>query len=164
MKEDPVMHIARNGENIGSWPASQIRQMIVSNQLLLSDHYYDEDSQTWRQILPEPRRRTALFDWAGEDDRLWFYIKDGFIHGPREADEIEALYGSGYISGSTLLCVLGALEWVAYDKLVSSEDAKPAADQEHFDAARNQLIQGNLIGAALNFGAFLVSANRLPIQ
>jgi len=152
------MHIARNGQNIGSWPASQIRHLVLANQLLLTDHFYDEDDQTWRQLLPPPRRRTLVFDWAGEDDRLWFYIKDGFIHGPREADEIDALYKAEYIPGSTLLCVLGAEEWFTYDSLLESESDAAEPDQEHFDAARNQLKQGNLLGAALNLGAYLVSA------
>ena len=108
MNEDPIIYIARNGENIGSWPASQIRQMVLSNQLLLTDHYFEEEDQTWRQILPQPQRRTLFFDWAGKDDKLWYYIKDGFIHGPRVAEEIDALYKAEYLQGSTLLCMLGA--------------------------------------------------------
>ncbi|MCE0497517.1 MAG: hypothetical protein LV481_06180 [Methylacidiphilales bacterium] len=159
MNEDPIVRIARNGENIGSWPASQIRQMVLSNQLLLTDYYYEEEDQTWRQILPQPLRRTLVFDWAGVDDKLWFYIKDGFIHGPREAEEIDALYRAEYISGSTLICTLGAKEWFTYDSLVEPESDATGPDPKLIEAGKNQLMQGNLLASALNFGAFFVSAH-----
>lgn len=161
MNEDTIIHVARDGENIGAWPMLQIRQMVAAGQILLTDHYYDEDEQKWLLFLPQPRRSTLPFDWSGADDHLWFYIKDGFIHGPRQAEEIDALYKAGFITGPTSLCILGAEEWFTYDELLDSQGVKAAAGQDHLDTAKNMLLQGNILGAALNFGAFFVT-NETP--
>ena len=159
--EQPVLfHIARDGETLGSWTGLDIRQFLANGQLLITDQYYDEGAQTWRPFIPSPKRRTLQFDWQGEDDDLWFYIKDGFIHGPRHSEEIDALHASGFLPPNSLLSFVGAESWFTYTDVVPPQPAQ--ADAEHLDAAKLQLKQGNLLSAAVNFGAFLLSSPNEP--
>ena len=42
--------IARNGEDLGEFPASTIKQMITAGQLTLMDYYFDVEANDWMQL------------------------------------------------------------------------------------------------------------------
>ena len=159
INEPNVVRIARDGEELGAWTGLEIRQFVASGALLTSD-LASEDGTSWTQLLPSPKRRYNHFDWGGEDDQLWYFIRDGFIHGPRLIEEIGALIDADYLTMETLVSSLGMESWLSVGDLFQMAQSEQSSPQstEHLDAAKQHLMSGNLLSAAFNFGVHVVGA------
>jgi hypothetical protein len=159
MNEDiysTTYRVARDGQELGAWTIIEIRQCVAAGSLLTSDLVCADD-ETWSPMLPVLRRRFGPFDWGGEDDRLFYYIRDGFVHGPRLIEEILAMHSAGYLPGDTSISSLGWEQWLSIEETLriagTDEGAEPST--EHFEAAKQQLLNGNIFSAAINFGAHI---------
>ena len=152
MDTEPTIRIRRSGEELGEWDRFQIRLFIASGAILPSDEFYDEEGQRWLPIIPSYRRKWNMFDWSDEDDRLWYYIKDGFIHGPRLIDEIDAMHSAGYLPPETLVSFVAAGDWITIAELVaeSPDESMEASAKDHANEAINALRQGDNIGAGIS--------------
>lgn len=158
---DPSITIRRGGETLGAWNKYEIRQFIESGALVPTDEFYEEETDEWSPLLPPHRRRYPFFDWAGEDDMQWYYYKEGYMHGPRTSDEIDALAAAGFIQETDMVCFIGAAGWIAYGELSEGgADAVEPEDARHWEAAREHIITGNWIAAAANAGAHFL--NKIP--
>jgi hypothetical protein len=93
-----------------------------------------------------------MFDWSDENDSLWYYIKDGFMHGPRLIDEIDAMHVAGYLPPETLVCFVAAGDWITIEELVAQSPDEPleATARDHATEAINALRQGDKIGAGIS--------------
>jgi hypothetical protein len=159
----PTIPIARDGEQLGSWTRSEIKKMVASGELKPTDVFFDHVDEVTLPLLPPPQQPTPVFDWKADDDHLWYYIQDGFMHGPRRAEEIEALHVTGFLRRDSLICFLGCEGWFTYEDVVPPAapvaPAAPDVGGEHMRAGMEQLRSGNLLAAAVNLGlgAFLSS-------
>lgn len=155
---DTAITIRRGSETLGAWNKFEIRQFIESGALLPTDEFHEEETDEWSPLLPPHRRKYSFFDWAGEDDMQWYYYKDGYMHGPRTSDEIDAFAAAGFIQNSDLVCFIGAADWIAYAELAEGgADAVAPEDAKHWDAAKEHIITGNWIAAAANAGAHFLT-------
>lgn len=152
MHNEPVITIRRSGEELGSWDRFQIRQFVSSGAIVPSDEFYDEEQQKWFPLVPSYRRKWNMFDWSDDDDRLWYYIKDGFIHGPRLIDEIGALHDAGFLPAETLVCFIAAEEWMTLAEIIAQAPDEPleATAKDHANEAINALWEGDKIGAGIS--------------
>lgn len=158
---DSSLTIRRGTEILGAWNKFEIRQFIDSGALLPTDEFTDPETGEWHPLLPPYRRRYSFFDWAGEEDMQWYYYKDGYMHGPRTSEEIDAFATAGFIEDADMVCFLGAPEWIAYGELSEGgADAVVAEDARHWDAAKEHVMTGNWIAAAANAGAHFLT--RMP--
>jgi hypothetical protein len=156
MNPEEKFTIRRDNETIGSWDRFEIRQFIASGALLPTDEYLEPDTNEWSPFLPPYRRRYAFFDWAGEDDTQWYYYRDGYIHGPRTSDEIDALASAGYLKEDDLVSFLRAPSWMPYGELAEGgADAVQTDDVAHWEAAKEHVLTGNWVAAAANAGLHL---------
>lgn len=148
--------VARDGQELGAWTIIEIRQFVAAGSLFTSDLVCTDD-ETWSPMLPLLRRRFPPFDWGGENDRLFYYVKDGFVHGPRLIDEILSMHSAGYLPGNTSISSLGWEQWLSIDETlkIASADEETGSSDEHFEAAKQQLLNGNILSAAINFGAHI---------
>ncbi len=53
-----LIHVARAGAEIGSWPLEEVRARLVAGALLPTDHYWKPGMAAWQTLamLPSPRR------------------------------------------------------------------------------------------------------------
>lgn len=152
MDTEPIITIRRSGEELGGWDRFQIRQFISSGAIVPSDEFYDEEQQKWFPLVPSYRRKWNTFDWSDDDDRQWYYIKDGFIHGPRLIDEIGAMHDAGYLPDDTLVCFVAAEEWMTIAEIIAQDPEEPleATAKDHANEAINAFRQGDNIGAGIS--------------
>ena len=150
MDAEPIIRIARDGEELGAWNRFEIRQFLAAGSLVISDQFFDENDGGWHTLIPVFRRKTNIFDWGGEDDRPFYYISEGYIIGPRLAGEIDALFASGYLSGDTWVAFVGGERWFTIaelNNLAESENQPSVGD--HAGEAFSRYVQGDKIGAAM---------------
>ena len=163
MSTEKMITVRRNGEVLGTWDKFEVRQFIASGALLLTDEFVNEEAEEWKPLVPAFRRRHLLFDWAEEDDALWFYVREGMIYGPRTGAEIEALLATGYLSDDNLVCTLGAPSWERVGDLTAEEHVDPeASDERHWEAAKGHAMSGNLWAAAANAGLHILGKTPKP--
>lgn len=162
MSEDLPISIRRNGELLGAWGKFEIRQFLASGPLLVTDEALDPETNSWLPLLPPYRRRYSLFDWADEDDLMFYYYRDGYIHGPRTPDEIDALVDAGFLTDSHPVTLVGSDQWWRLGELLNDEsddgheEAGEPEDVSHLIAARDHVLSGNFKAAAVNAGFHLL--------
>lgn len=164
---EQVITIRRDGEEIGSWNKFEIRQYIESGAILPTDEFFYSESNEWKPLLPQYRRKYSFFDWAGDDDIQWYYYKNGYMYGPRTSDEIDALAGAGLIEETDMICFVGADAWSSYGELINdqeeaSDDGDAEEDRRHLDAAREHIMTGNWLAVAANTGAHFFMKRQNP--
>ena len=91
------------------------------------------------------------------------------MHGPRTADEIDALASAGYLKDDDLVAFLRAPAWMPYGELAEGgADAVQTEDMAHWEAAKGHVITGNWVAAAANAGLHfwgrLPKGERLAIE
>ena len=110
---DVLLHIARNGENLGSWPVDVVAALLRSEVLILTDLYTLEGFEDWNplsELLPEqPLVPPFPVGSGNEVDVRWgYFCRDGHvIEGPRRMAEINALYEAEYLTDEHILLVVG---------------------------------------------------------
>lgn len=150
MNPENQIVIRREGKEIGKWNLFELRQRVVDGTILLSDEFLDEEQNEWITLLPRYRRRWNFFDWSMEDDFQWYYIRDGYIYGPRSGGEIESLYESGFLSEETLVSLVMAKQWISLGELFSMrEDGHGFDVKDYVSEAVNSYRSGDLLGAGI---------------
>jgi hypothetical protein len=151
MSDEVLIAIQRDGQDLGRWDRFQLRQFIAAGSIAISDEFLDQETGKWLPLLPRYRRKWNLFDWGDEEDRQWYYIKDGFIHGPRQEIEIFALHQAGHLPRETLIAFIGIDDWVPIEALIEdeSETLPETSVKDHANNAINSLLQGDKIGAGV---------------
>jgi hypothetical protein len=154
MNTEQLITIRRDGEILGEWNKFDIRQFLESGAILPTDEAKDEDE--WFPLLPAHRRRYSFFDWAGDDDNQFYYYRDGYMHGPRTGEEVDAFIASGFLVPTDLVAFIGAEEWIACEDLTEGvSDACEEVSVEHLDAAKELIKTGDWVSAGINAGMHL---------
>lgn len=120
--QEAQVRISREGVEIGVWPTSAIRPMIVAGELRPSDFYWIDGATDWQRLIPKPLTSATSYPYLGDDVPMYF-LRDGLIFGPRTAAEIEALVESGWLTRETLMTFLGADEWQTIDEVMKQGGA-----------------------------------------
>lgn len=128
---DQEVHISRDGKVIGAFPASTIRQKLISGELRVSDYCWYEGADGWMRLISEPPDPTPNYPYIG-DDRPFYFIKDGLLYGPRSSAEIDALVAAEWLGTENLVTCLGADQWWTVEELMSlaNEDDDAESDEE----------------------------------
>ena len=114
MSTSEKIKIRRGNQEIGAWDEFEIRGYLSRGSLEVTDEFFDSETDSWRPLLPPYRRKYNFFDWAEEVDELWYFVKDGYIFGPRHICEIYALARAGYIEENTMISYMGGQDWITF--------------------------------------------------
>ena len=52
--EPCVIHVARNGTDLGEIKLTEARMWLLSGELTRTDHYFDSEMQQWRMLDSHP--------------------------------------------------------------------------------------------------------------
>lgn len=150
MNDEHLHRIRRDGVELGAWDKFTLRQCIAAGSIFPSDEVFlEEDGGKWVPLVPPYRRKYVVFDWAGEDDLPWFYVKDGAIHGPRHLDEIAALCEVGVLTPEAPVTHVGAEKWSTVAELLSSLPEDEPGAIECANASVQRWVSGDYIGAGI---------------
>lgn len=125
MKPNHPIHVARNGEHLGTWPKYAIRHLFLTGELIASDHILPDGEEAWHRLVPDPPVHAEEYPY--EDGPPMFYVHEGHLFGPRSFDEINALLSAGYLEDDDLIAPLGAPHWFTVKELTAdaSQTAPP---------------------------------------
>jgi len=115
--------------------------MLVSGELKTSDHFCHQGAANWQRLITEPPVTAISYLYAG-DDVPFYFIRDGFVFGPRTGEEIDALCASGWLAGESLITFLGAEQWWTVLEFIElgggdAVDAEAVAEAPGFDWISN---------------------------
>lgn len=152
MTEQIKYRVRRDSVELGCWDKFEVREFIARGSLMLSDETYLEDLEKWVSLIPAYRRGWNLFDWKDDDDQLWFYIRDGYIHGPRLLAEVNALYESGFLPGDVLITSIESKDWASIADLLADSDSDnlEVTAKAHANEALEKFLEGDKIGAGVS--------------
>ena len=156
---DILVHVAREGENLGSWPVDVVSALLRSDVLRRDDIYALEGSQEWKplsELLPrQPLEPPRPVHYSEELDVRWgYFCRDGHtIEGPRRMDELNALMDCDYIKDEHRFFVVGDGKWHNVGQWIA-ERAAFSSLAKHPAKALSMAHPG--FGMALKMGARLV--------
>ena len=117
--EDQI-YISRDGVEIGVWPASSIRPMLVSGDLKISDYFWHDGAEGWQRLITDAPIPFTLYPYLA-DDRPCYFIREGLLIGPRTLSEAEILHHSGWLPDDALITVFGADRWFTAVELLTRD-------------------------------------------
>jgi hypothetical protein len=152
------VHISRDGEVIGSWPLSLIRPMLVNGDLKPTDHSWAEGHAEWTPLVPPAPGGATPFPYLANELPV-YWIRNGYIYGPRTLDELDALYEADWLDEETPVFILNYEEWTTLGELVAA-GAEPQDWINHGFRALNGDTRSisALLGGALDLSSALLNA------
>lgn len=118
-----IVHIGRNGEVIGRWPAPEARALLLAGTIRADDYFWIKGEKEWIRVMPPVPNAEPPYPFCGDDGRPLWFIKDGFVYGPRMSEELDALLGSGWLTEDTLVATMGMERWVPLRELLESSES-----------------------------------------
>jgi hypothetical protein len=106
-----LIHIARAGVEIGSWPLEEVRARLVAGVLLPTDHYWKPGMAAWQTlaVLPSPRRVLPFARPAEKGANLF----DGILGRQSYRAGLIAVWDK--LAVAPLECVIPETDWAGLD-------------------------------------------------
>jgi hypothetical protein len=101
-------YYSRNDEQFGPVTLDQLRQLVLSNELIASDLVWNETMPEWGSANTVPE----LFE-----STEWFYSKGDEKHGPLSTSDLKSLAESGALSADDLVWKDGFAQWQPASKV-----------------------------------------------
>ena len=121
------IHISRDGTVLGAWPASMVRTMLVSGDLKMSDYSWYDGAEGWERLIPDSPCDATPYPYIGDSHPLYF-IREGFLYGPRTDMEIALLRLSGWLTDEVLITSYAAERWMMLKDFMPLDAVKGTAD------------------------------------